>query len=200
VHEVFYLPPSQPPAIFTNGIVNAGSWRPEIAPGSIAALFGARLAFGEQAAFRLPLPTRMNAVEVRINGISVPLFYVGPDQINFFVPETLPAGQAVVTVHNAGSESAAYTLALRAVAPGIFAAVRRGSFLEIYTTGLGASPGDVRVRVGGNPATVVYAGPSGFQGLSQVNVAIPAGTGDNASVVVEIGGAESNAVIAVAGD
>ena len=57
------------------------------------------------------------------------------------------------------------------------AAVRDlGGAMEIYATGLGVRPEGVAVTIGGQAATVLYAGLApGFVGLNQVNVTTPAG-------------------------
>ncbi len=78
------------------GPINAASFlNPNVlAPGMIAALYtqGNYNQFGGQpsSATTLPLPTRMNGVEVLFNGAPVPLFYADPNQINFQVPMEAP--------------------------------------------------------------------------------------------------------------
>jgi len=148
-----------------NGLRNAASFDASLAPGTLATLFGERLSQGEQVATRFPLPSRMNAVTVHVNGQAAPLVYVGPGQINFLLPHTLAPGAASVVVSNAGAESTAAALTL-ALAPGIFTIsqtgdgqgailiagtgliaratrdafsqpARRGDVVEIYATGLG---------------------------------------------------------------
>ncbi len=163
VHEVFYLPPAQPPQIAAMGARNAASFTGALAAGAIVTLFGQRFSFGEQVATRFPLPTRMNAVEVRVNGTPSPLFFVGPGQVNFALPHDLATTPVSVTVSNAGSESAPISVDLVESAPGLFSlsvdgqgqgailiagtalvagaagrAARRGvDVVEIYANGLG---------------------------------------------------------------
>ena len=61
-----------------------------MAPGDIAALFGAGMSGGKATATAQPLPTTLAGVQVRVNGVAAPLFFVSPGQINFQVPrETL---------------------------------------------------------------------------------------------------------------
>ena len=61
-----------------------------LAPGMIAAMYslGNYNQFGGQgiSASTLPLPKTLNGVQVLFNGAPVPLFYAGPNQINFQVP------------------------------------------------------------------------------------------------------------------
>ncbi len=84
-----------------------------------------------------------------------------------------------------------------------------GQIITLWGTGLGADPQDsdtvftttphavnqsnVQVWIGGAQAAVGYAGSSGYPGLNQINVTIPAGlTGCNVSIVVVVGGVASN--------
>jgi uncharacterized protein (TIGR03437 family) len=167
VHEAFLLPPSQPPRVDSGRVVNSASGRQPFGSGSLITLYGNGLAPAEQVAGRLPLPVQMNGVTVRLNGSPIPLYAVGPDQINCLVPLELTAASAI-TAGYAGSESATVQLAPGAfrsdAAPGIFTLspdgqgavliggsgliaraptgaqsrpARRGEVIEIYATGLG---------------------------------------------------------------
>lgn len=154
-HEAFYLPPAEPPVVNPAGVVNAASLSGALSPGTVASVYGRRLAPLAQAAFRLPLPTQMNAVTVKINGSAAPLLYVGAEQINFHLPHQLEAGPSVLSVTQAGVESALVQLSVAASSPGIFTLTqdgqgqgailtggqvrpaRRGETVEIYCTGLG---------------------------------------------------------------
>lgn len=176
-HEVFYLPPAEPPGIEPAGALNAASFQPVLSPGVLVSLFGRRLSQGQQAAVRLPLPTQMNAVAVKVNGTAVPLLYVGSDQINFHLPFDLPLDPVRLTVTNAGVESAPITVAVAEFSPGIFTLspsrqgailisgtgliaraageprsqpARKGDIVEIYGTGLGRL---LEARPGSPPAT-----------------------------------------------
>jgi uncharacterized protein (TIGR03437 family) len=196
--EVFYLPPPQPPSIAARGARNAASFAEVLAPGALASLFGDRLSFGEQAVVRLPLPVRLNAVDVRVDDVPAPLIFVSPGQVNFLIPPDALPGAARITVTNAGSASAVYNAVLEDAAPGIFTLdesgegqgairignsamvadsrrpARGGEAVEIYCTGLGRDPA-VTVTIGGVGAQVLFAGRApGFEGLDQVNAIVPA--------------------------
>jgi uncharacterized protein (TIGR03437 family) len=43
-----------------------------------------------QAASTVPLPTSLNGVQVLFNNVATPLFFAGPDQINFQIPWGAP--------------------------------------------------------------------------------------------------------------
>ncbi len=212
VHEAFYLPPAARPAINPAGVVNAASFRPEVASGSLASLFGAGLAPGAQVAVRQPLPTQMNATSVLINGKPAPLLFVGPNQMNFQVPSGT-AAPATVVVEQAGVASDPQTLPLFGAAPGLFSVSQdgrgqgailhagtaelasplrpaaAGEVLEIYFTGLGESLLAVvpDVTVGGVRAELLFVGNApGFVGLNQVNIRVPAGVAPSNAVPVRL--------------
>jgi uncharacterized protein (TIGR03437 family) len=65
---------------------SAASFKNVLAPGEIAALFGAGMADSKATANSQPLPTTLAGVQLRINGIPAPLFFVSAGQINFQVP------------------------------------------------------------------------------------------------------------------
>jgi uncharacterized protein (TIGR03437 family) len=70
----------------------------------------------------------------------------------------------------------------------------RGSVISLYGTGLGISPAQVSVTIGGYPADVLYAGPvTVLPGLFQVNARVPAGYlgGGDLSVVLSVGAAST---------
>jgi hypothetical protein len=138
----------------------------------------------------------LQGTSVTVNGVAAQLFAVanvnGQEQINFLVPaQTAPGARARVVVTNNGIASAAVDVDVLNVLPGLFAAIRRGNFLEIYGTGFGsATP---VLTIGGASAPVTYFGPApGFVGLTQINVEIPAGTAPGAEIVAVTGGATSN--------
>ncbi len=164
VHDVFSFEGlgGPGPSLTAEGVVNAASFEPRLAPGSIAAVFSPRLASSQEQASALPLPTRLAGLEIRINGEPAPLYFAGPSQANLLIPHAA-AGRVelVAAAGEAASEPALITLA--PFAPALFtldqsgagqAAVliggagqvagaagrpaRRGEALEIFLTGLGA--------------------------------------------------------------
>ena len=170
---------ADPPIV--NGTVNAASFAAgaPVAAGSIAVLFGANLAARAAAADGVPLPTLLGDARVSLNGIAAPLFYVSSGQINFQVPwELAGRSEASLIVTVGGMASAAQTVKLAAVAPGIFTTngtqgailisssgdvaapagsilnhtarpARRGEFISIYCTGLGPVTNQPKSGVGG---------------------------------------------------
>src|SRR5206468_3499058 len=106
LHEAFYLPPDEPPALEAGNMRNAASLIPALSPGALVSMFGRRLAPHSQAVFRSPIATQMAAVSVSANGVRLPLLFVSPQQINFHLPHDLPARPLSIVVSHAGLASA----------------------------------------------------------------------------------------------
>jgi uncharacterized protein (TIGR03437 family) len=152
-----------PLSIAVGGVVNDASYTAPVAPGSIAAAFGA---------FPLTAPVIGTTWPTSISGLSLqfgdgklaPLFFASGGQVNFQVPWEL-AGQSgsTVTATLNGQTGPAQTVSLAPYAPAIFAVNGQGtgqgaiidaqsyalvdsahpatagsSYISIYCTGLGA--------------------------------------------------------------
>jgi hypothetical protein len=182
-----------------------------LAPGSIASVFGSNLATSTAAAAGFPLPSTLGGATVELNGITAPITYASPGQVNFQVPwELLGQTQAQLVV----SGSPPLTVNLAPVGPGIFAVVQEDRYLVIYCTGLGdvtirpqtgaAAGSDLSytlatttINIAGENVSPLFSGlaPS-FAGLYQVNVQLPPDvtSGSAVPVTLTIGGASSNTV------
>ena len=159
-------PPPAPPAPAPNPItveaaVNAASFTPALAPGSLVSIFGKALARSAGGATSLPLPDTLSGTVVTLNGRRLPLLYVSSTQINAELPYDFdgPASLRVTTPDG----SAEKALAVADAAPAIFLAgsepvvVRPatgalispsapalpGEALTLYLTGLGRPDGDL---------------------------------------------------------
>jgi uncharacterized protein (TIGR03437 family) len=210
----FLRPISGGPVPAPAAVVNAASFTTQIAPGSIATLFGSELANTSAAATGLPLPLILAGASVEINGLPVPLFYVSPRQINLLLPRN--GGEAAVVVRG-GVRSAPVPLRFAFWAPGLFtldgsgrgpaaalhadgrpitseSPARRGESIMLFATGSGFRDPRMRlpeilptVLIGGLPAELEYSGPApGFSGLDQVNVKVPAAAPLGAAVPIEL--------------
>jgi len=219
-----------------------------LAPGSIISVFGTNLASGQAGATRMPLDTRLAGATLSVAGVDAPLFFSSPGQINAQLPFTLAANtrpQVVVRVQQAGGGTEALTspetITVTEARPGIFSinqqgtgagailnqdftvnsaavAAARGSTVQVFATGLGAtqpsvtsgqaSPAQplanvvvpVTARVGGLAAPVSFAGLApGFVGLYQVNVVVPTGVapGDVALTLIQNGVSSNSVTLAV---
>jgi len=102
--------------------VSAASYSPYgVAPASIAAGFGTGLATEIAAASSLPLPTSLGGVSMTITDSAgaaheVPLLYVSPTQINYYVPEDVQPGAGTLSV-SSGASGPVY---VDSVVPGLF--------------------------------------------------------------------------------
>ena len=114
---------AQTPAITDGGVVNLAGSGPlqVVAPGSLVAVFGSQLASKIAAANTIPLSTTLDDVtSVTFNGISAPLLFVSPSQINAQVPWEVQPGSASVVVTRTGGSSAPAAVQITPSAPGIF--------------------------------------------------------------------------------
>ncbi len=88
------------------GVVNAASSAPftaQVSPGEFLTLYGSGLA-PTTATASLPFPTIFNGVQVLINQVAAPIYYVSPTQISMIVPyATKPNSVAQIQVANNGA-------------------------------------------------------------------------------------------------
>jgi len=118
-------PPSQGAAV---ALVNAASYEPVVAPGSIAALFGAGFTTQTLSASSLPLPSTLAGVTVKIGGRAAPLFFVSPNQINLQAPGGTGAGVAAIEVfiNNSVTPTQTGAVTVAEAAPGLFTSNANG--------------------------------------------------------------------------
>jgi adhesin/invasin len=93
--------------------------RDSFAPGSIAAVFGEALAPSAATASAAPLPESLNGVSARVNGVTAPLYFVSPGQVNLQIPYGLDPGEATLELRINNVVKTA-RIRLSAAAPGIF--------------------------------------------------------------------------------
>ncbi len=92
-------------------------------PNKRIAYFGPDTARADELPNPLPLPTTLADVQVLFGGTPVPLTYVSPSQINFYVPMSAPAGGNVdiqVVQKSTGRIYASGSVAMNTYSPGIF--------------------------------------------------------------------------------
>jgi uncharacterized protein (TIGR03437 family) len=117
------LPDSHPADVPGPQMVSAASGTAPVSAGSIVSIYGADFANGATSATTLPLPVELGGVSVNFEVVNImytpmfegamPLFYVGPTQINAQVPTG-----ASFPLCNGGSGSVYYTSALIATPSG----------------------------------------------------------------------------------
>jgi uncharacterized protein (TIGR03437 family) len=155
------------------------------------------------------LPTNLSGVQVMVNNNPAPVYYISPGQISFQVPSGV-SGNATVQVINNGVASNTLTAAASNSSPGIFPVIENGvnypagvfpdgeyvgdpsiqgfrnakpgDVIQLYATGLAASPaGVIPSEQTLNGVTVTIGGtviPADFAGLVaagefQINFTIP---------------------------
>jgi uncharacterized protein (TIGR03437 family) len=98
-----------------------------LASASIASGLGVGLASGAEGLASQPPPLTLanTIVKVRDSGgveRQAPLYYVGPTQINYLVPDGTAIGLATLTVTSGGQVTATGSASIGSVAPGLFTA------------------------------------------------------------------------------
>ncbi|MEO8127628.1 MAG: IPT/TIG domain-containing protein [Bryobacteraceae bacterium] len=117
----FTIEVKAPPTISAGGVVNAASFTPKVAPGSLFSIFGSDMSTATESAAALPLSTSMAGTSVTVGGKAAPLVFVSAGQINAQVPYEVFEGQAVpVIVTTNGIASPAGSVTVTTAAPGIF--------------------------------------------------------------------------------
>ncbi len=108
------------------------------APGAVVSSFGTGFPAGTNVnspVTAFPLPTTLNGVSIRVNGVLAPLLYVGVGpqfgaagafQINYQLPFETTPGVAFVEVLNNGTAISSEFLTVPASAPGVFSATQDG--------------------------------------------------------------------------
>lgn len=203
---------TQDVSLAARAVMDAASFSPAIAPGTLAAIFGSGLA-------RSGAPT-----QVEIGGLPASVIAATPFQLNVQVPLGLAPG-----IHKLAVRSpyglVEQNLELRETAPALFVLGGRGAVLNqdgklnapanpaargqtivIYATGLGAVSQDGALAVVRQPVTVVLQGAElepafaglapGLPGVYQVNVKLPLNLppGLDVPLFLKQAGAASNAV------
>jgi uncharacterized protein (TIGR03437 family) len=171
-------------AAATATVVSAASFAgPNVAPNSIATIFGNQLSPITDQAVTVPLPTTLAGVSVLLTDhtgakLAAPLFYVAPQQINFLVPAGMSVGPATVTISAGGVTRGSGTLQIETTAPGIFTQNADGKGV----------PAALVVRVGpdgsvtSEPASICGAEPATCQAA-----AIDVGTGQTETYLLLFG-------------
>ena len=112
--------------------VSAASFLPgPLAPASVVSLFARNMGETPVAATGLPLQTQLGTTTVTIVDASgaqsqAPLYYVSAGEVNFYLPDQVALGPAVVSVYRDGFLVARGNLTVQPVAPAIFTANASG--------------------------------------------------------------------------
>lgn len=193
------VPLLQGTGVFLNphGIANAASDAPVGAPissGALLTISGDGFADSPASAASLPLPTTLGGMQVAVNNTPAGLHSVDRNLVRLVMPPGTPSGWANIVVRNGAGASQRVTMRVSASNPAIFAnpgsnaalathldygrvspaaPARTGEVIALFATGLGSRGPELAVWIGGEPAEVLYAGPTSLPGLDQVNIRIP---------------------------
>jgi uncharacterized protein (TIGR03437 family) len=175
--------PNSAPVLTPHGTLHV--FNPQVgaplAPGTIVQIYGSGLAPTGTVANTIPLPKAMTGTSLIIGGITAPLYYVGPGQINAQIPFELdPNGQYQVIVNANGSFTAPITIQLAPVTPGLAAytdggliaqhaadgslindasPAQPGEYVVAYMAGLGDTTVPVATGAGSPPSpSLAWAG------------------------------------------
>jgi uncharacterized protein (TIGR03437 family) len=141
-------------------ILDAAGYRAQVAPGSIAAVFGSDLSADSIPADMVPLPTSLDGSSMSFNdSIPAPFFSVSPNQATIQIPWELQGlSSATLTLMRANGSASTISVPLAAVAPAVFSVNQQGGgqgTVTIASTGmLAAPPGSV-------PGTITRAAMRG---------------------------------------
>jgi uncharacterized protein (TIGR03437 family) len=184
VRSITILDETPVPEIAPNGVISAGNFggMPFAAPGSYIEIYGNNLAGDVSRGWNTAdfaagaAPQTLENVRVTAGGQLAFVNFVSKNQINVQLPASLPVGGNVdIVVTNRNEQSAAYSLPVRALAPGLlapasfkvgdkqFVATVRSTDGSFVTAAAPAKPGELLLFYGVgfgpvNPATVPIAG------------------------------------------
>ena len=141
----------------------------------ILTVFGANLSTITASAPRVPLPTSLGGVSATINGVSAPIYYVSPGQLNLQIPyETVVNSNATLVISNSG-QTTSTTLRIAAAAPGIFVSngapvptttAAHNAVATLYITGDGAVSPTLATGAAPSASTAVANLPKPTQSVS----------------------------------
>jgi uncharacterized protein (TIGR03437 family) len=163
-----------------NAVANGASFAQAFAPGMLLTVFGAQLSPVTRSAGVLPLPLDLSGVSATVNGVSAPLYYVSPGQLNVQVPYETGTGLAILGVNNNG-QVASFPFTVAPAAPGLFTA-SDGSLAPSSTARLGQTA-VAYITGDGDTTTFLITGASPPSGTSTSRLPRP-----KLPVTVTVGG------------
>lgn len=144
--------PVEGPIINSDGLVDAASFRPRLAPGGLFAVFGKNLAPEAHSAESDPWPIELAGVQLMVNRRPARVGYVSPEQIVAQLPPDTPRGAASFAVLSQGILSPFRRAVVTLTAPALLSvdSTGRGRGLchhavagELVTSENPARPGEI---------------------------------------------------------
>jgi len=122
---------SQAPARQITKVVSSATGTTDVAPGSVAIIYGIGLSDAAEAASQLPLPTELGGISVTISDANhsaqAQLLYASPSQINMVVPPDFQSGNPSIAIASQDLTYANSTITIATVQPVIFTADGSGT-------------------------------------------------------------------------
>jgi uncharacterized protein (TIGR03437 family) len=155
--------PSSLPALADGGVLSSASFQlgAPLAPGGMAAIFGARLADGVTSSLALPLPQQLGITRARIGASRIPLFFAGDLGSFSQVNAILPYGLSPNVIHRlhvqTGAAIAATDVFITEAQPAVFTVNQRGDGQAIVVHG--ANPlllADATNPIGRGQVIIIY--------------------------------------------
>lgn len=120
---------AQRPVVFSESLTDAASFQfgVPVAPGTLVSLFGANLNNNNAIPNSLPLPNKLNDVEVRLNDTPIPLLFAGPGQVNAQIPYSLaPDADYQLEIRRGSSITTPQSVVIAQARPGVFTVDQSG--------------------------------------------------------------------------
>ena len=157
------------PVLFNEGVVEGAAFtsRRPLVSGGIVSLFGANLASGVATASTIPLERQLGQTSVLVGGVSAPLYFVSPGQINAQVPfEARPGDTVSIVVNVGGRLTSPQNYQIAPAQPGIFtdslgAAILDDQFRRITASNPARVGRVIQIFAGGLGDTIPPAGSGG---------------------------------------
>jgi uncharacterized protein (TIGR03437 family) len=200
---VLRIPP--PPNVTVGGVVNNASYAKDpapVAPGSIAAVFGANLNDGTVVLSSAldgngKVVTTLGNSSATVNNIPAPMFYSTTGQIGIQIPYEVAGLTATIVVTAKGQTSIPRTFNISPTAPGIFTANQAGTGIAAVMHTNGVTPVTAQDPARPNEIVIIYvtglgvltpAVATGALSGGNLAVAAPTVTVDGVAAVLDYAG------------
>ena len=122
INDLLFVPPSGP---VIDAVVNGASFLAGIAPSTWITIYGTGLSgttrsWGGADFVNGNLPTALDQVSAKVDGLPAYVYYISPTQLNVLSPDDSTTGPVQVQVTTIGGTSGAFTVNTSPVSPALF--------------------------------------------------------------------------------